>query len=110
MELKIFSVYDVKAEIYHPPFYYNQVGQALRTFTDCINSNDHQFGAHPSDYSLFLLGSFDDGHGIFKSHAPKSLGNGVEFIARTDSLNGQGRPHVAQQIGNDSRPKPSTQG
>lgn len=110
MDLRIFSVYDEKAEIYHPPFYYNQVGQALRTFTDCINSADHQFGAHPSDYSLFLLGSFSDQNGHFDAHAPKSLGNGVEFIARMDSLNGQGRPHGPQQISNDPRPEPGSSG
>lgn len=80
MLLKIFSVHDQKAEAFLPPFYMHHVGQAGRVFTDCINSNDHQFSQHPADYTLFELGTFNDQTAEITSITPKSIGNGVEFI------------------------------
>lgn len=83
---KIFCVYDEKACAYLPPFFLPEAGQAIRVFTDCVNSKDHQFGAHPSDYTLFHIGEYDDNSAKIHAHAPKTLGNGVEFrFIQTDS-------------------------
>ena len=57
---RIFCIFDEKAKAYLPPFILPEVGMALRTFGDCVNSDDHQFGRHPSDYTMFTLGSYDD--------------------------------------------------
>lgn len=57
---RMFSVFDVKAGAYLPPFVLPTEGMATRVFTDCVNSPKHQFGANPGDYTLFELGSFDD--------------------------------------------------
>lgn len=76
----IFTVYDEKAHAYLPPFFQSQLGQATRIFADCCNKADHQFGVHPSDYTLFHLGTYDNFDGSFEVHSPKSLGNGVEFL------------------------------
>lgn len=76
----IFSVYDEKAQAFLPPFFLPQTAMAVRVFTDCINSDDHQFSKHPADYTLFLLGNWDDAEGaIHLREGKKSLGNGVEF-------------------------------
>lgn len=80
MYQKMFSVYDEKAQAFLPPFFLHAEGMARRVFGDCVNSNDHQFGRHPQDYTLFLIGEFDDGTGTFTSSSKQSLGNGVEFI------------------------------
>jgi len=80
MILNLFSVYDQKAQAYLPPFYLGQIGQATRIFTDCCNSKDHQFGAHPQDYTLFHLGEWDDNNCEHTIAAPQLLGNGVEFL------------------------------
>ena len=76
----LFTVYDAKAEIYLPPFFVPTVGIATRAFSDAINSDTHQFGKHPHDYTLFRLGSFDDHDASISDQTPKSLGNGVEFL------------------------------
>lgn len=74
------SVYDEKAEAFLPPFLLPKVAQAKRIFADCVNSNDHQFGQNPADYTLFRLGEFDDSEGQYLlARAKQSLGNGVEF-------------------------------
>lgn len=81
MIFKIFTIYDEKAKAYLPPFFLPESGQALRSFKDCIQSNDHQFGKNPEDYTLFTLGHFNDASASVTPHAPKSLGNGIQFIA-----------------------------
>ncbi len=81
MMLKIFAIFDAKALAYLPPFVLPEEGMAMRTFSDCVNSKDHQFGAHPEDYTLFFLGLYDDKTGIFSELEARSvLANGVEMV------------------------------
>jgi len=78
--LIIYTVYDSKAETFMPPFFVQAIGMATRTFTDCVNSKEHHFGAHPADYTLFQLGHFDQSTGEMVIEDKKSIGNGVEFL------------------------------
>lgn len=81
MLLKIFTVYDCKAEAYLPPFYLSAVGQALRHFADTANDASHPFGKHPADYTLFQIGQFDDQHAsISMLEAKISLGTALEAL------------------------------
>lgn len=80
MIYNVFSVYDEKADAFLPPFILPNAKMAKRVFADCINSDSHQFGLNPSDYTLFELGQFDDANGQYLLQRTKqSLGNGVEF-------------------------------
>ncbi len=79
---KIFTIYDEKAKAYLPPFFMPESGMAIRTFSDCINSKDHQFAKNPDDYTLFGLGHFNDATASLEPYAPKSLGNGLIFLDR----------------------------
>lgn len=97
----MFTVYDVKAQVYTPPFFVPTKGIAIRAFEDCVNSEDHQFAKHPQDYTLFELGSFRAEDGFLDYHAPKSVGNGLEFL-RPDELkqlgalqNGAAKPTIS---------------
>lgn len=87
----LFTIHDVKAMAFLPPFILPRSEMAVRTFSDCINSKDHQFGAHPEDYTLFRLGRFDDETAKYiLEDAPYSIGNGLEFVnpETPDSANG----------------------
>jgi hypothetical protein len=75
---KVFSVYDEKSEAYLQPFFLDTVGQAVRAITDCVNDSNHAFSRHSSDYTLFLLGEFNDNNADFVE-SKKSLGCLVEF-------------------------------
>ncbi len=77
---QIFTIYDNKAKAYLPPFYLPQRGMAIRTFGDCINDKQHQFSIHPEDYTLMMLGTWDDSTAIAIATAPESIGNGLEFV------------------------------
>lgn len=81
---KMFTIYDSKALAFLPPFFLNEKGQAARTFADCCNSTDHQFGAHPEDYTLFYIGTFDNESGVVDTLlAHESMGLGLEYLKVT---------------------------
>lgn len=91
---KLYTVYDEKAQAYLPPFFVPTDGLATRAFKDCVNSADHQFGKHPSDYTLFFLGEFTDHDGQFALTDRKSMGNGVEYLEPKNPLSENNRPQV----------------
>lgn len=62
----VFVIYDDKAKAYLPPFFLPEMGMGVRTFGDCVNQVGHPFFMHPSDYTLFAAGTFDDRSGKFE--------------------------------------------
>lgn len=79
--LKVFSVYDSKVEAYLNPIFLRSKGEAVRVFSAAVNSSDHQFAAHPSDFTLFELGSWDEEKAKFVLHStPISVGVALEFV------------------------------
>lgn len=83
MTKKVFSIYDEKADAFLQPFFMSKVGEAIRAISDCLNDPAHQFSKHPSDYTLFVIGEFDDSTGSLTDEK-KSLGNLVEFKTKGD--------------------------
>lgn len=69
MEMIVVSVFDVAAGVYSRPSFMGSKGLAVRSFQDeCRRvAPDNQLNAHPEDFNLFLLGSFDDVLGQFKA-------------------------------------------
>lgn len=87
MQQFIFTIHDSKAKAYLPPFFLPTEQMAVRTFGDCINSDDHQFGKHPEDYTLQNIGEFDDETGTITTYdSPLSLGNGLNFVVLSTPL------------------------
>lgn len=62
-KVQIFSIYDVKAEIFASPVFYPSTGAAIRAFADAVNKPGNDFNAHPEDFQLFHVGSFDEDTG-----------------------------------------------
>ncbi len=87
--MRIFSVFDSKAEVWMQPRYELNAGVALREFADIAQGiNDPQgrpnpIAMHPEDYTLFELGRWDQDNGHITMHDAKhSLGVAIEFINR----------------------------
>lgn len=59
----VYSIFDDKAQAFIGPMVFNSPGLALRAFTDICNDKNHPIGKHPTDYSLFRIGEFDDSKG-----------------------------------------------
>jgi len=85
MNVNIYTVYDDKAEAYLPPFFLPTDGMAVRTFADCANDKEHNFCIHPSDYTLFRVGSFNNINGEIKDlHTHKNLGLAIEHKTQVE--------------------------
>lgn len=58
----ILTVKDRALDTYGLPFTQTTVAQAVRGFTDEINSDPQQSGLakHPDDYDLYCIGHYDD--------------------------------------------------
>ena len=81
MKNKLFVVYDTKSETYTTPTSHPARGQAIRSFSDAVNSGDGVLSAHPADFTLFEIGEFDILTGeIAVLPAKEALGNGVDFV------------------------------
>ncbi len=84
MILLAFSVYDAAAEAYMAPTFMQTKGQAIRSFADAVNKEDHAFARHADDYTLFHVGMFDESTGKFAPMEPDSLGNALTYVVRAD--------------------------
>lgn len=80
MQLKVFGIYDSKAEAYLQPFLMKSKGEAIRALSNHVSDPEHNFCKYAEDFTLFELGSWDDANGQFTLHnTPQSLGVLVEF-------------------------------
>ncbi len=83
--LTIFSIYDSKAQAYLQPFFSNNVETATREFATAVNG-EGQFNRYAGDYSMFLLGTFDQDEGSFVlESAPIHCCNAITLLV-TDNL------------------------
>lgn len=85
MNLSVFSVFDAKIGAFMTPFFMRSRGEALRAFSDAVNKDDSTMGPHAEDFTLFLLGDWDDGSAKFVlKPTPESLGLAVEFVVHRE--------------------------
>jgi len=83
MKTFLFTVFDVCAGAFLEPFCAPSVEFAIRSFRQAVNTPQHAFATHPSDYTLFVIGEFDAISGKLIPQEPGSLGIGITFVAET---------------------------
>lgn len=60
MRLNVYCIFDVAAGAYMRPFFVQADGQAQRLFSDLALDASHDIGKHPSDYTLFRIGTYEE--------------------------------------------------
>ena len=81
MLLKLFTIFDSKAEAFQQPFSAQSTGAAIRMFSDIAQDQKHPIGQHPEDYTLFEIGTFNPLSAEIKiSEAKTSLGTALEHV------------------------------
>lgn len=70
MILKIFTVLDKAVGAYLQPFFAQSKGEAIRSFSDAVNTPDHNFHKHASDFALYDIGEYDNKAGIVVGWEP----------------------------------------
>lgn len=76
MELNMYAVYDEKAQAFRSMHFVQSDGVATRNFGDAVcseNPNTAYLRQHPSDFSLYCVGSFDDESGLVQAVVPARL-------------------------------------
>lgn len=80
--MKVFSIYDSKAEAYMAPFFANTIGIALRNFELSATEGSHPFHQFPGDFTLFQIAEFDEQSGVITAlEAHYNLGNAIQFTS-----------------------------
>ncbi len=88
MIVSLYAIYDSASGVYDGPFPGTADGAVSRNFSDmCLNA-DHPIGKHPDCYTLFRVGSWNDGTGEVADIDPLKLMNGVEAVAAARTVNG----------------------
>jgi hypothetical protein len=85
MKMVIVSIRDRAADAYGRPAFMATEGVAIRSFSDEVNNKyeSNQMYAHPDDFDLFLLGTYDDNSGSFDLlDSPKQLCLGKQVKIR----------------------------
>lgn len=81
MLVKMFSVYDSKAETWLSPFGLGNPKEAIRAFMTEANDPASMIGRHPADYTLFQVGTFDTTSGqIVGMVTPTNLGQAASYV------------------------------
>lgn len=76
MIVKVFAVFDSKAAFFGQPFFDQKEGSAIRNFSDAVNDSsnpNNMWFKHPEDFSLFVVGEFDNLTGELIPSTPKNL-------------------------------------
>lgn len=84
---QVLAVYDSKAGAHAPPFFCSTLGIARRTFSDAANMPDHPLSKNSEDFTLFLLGTWNDETAVFTPlPEAKNLGLAANFKKEVTSV------------------------
>jgi len=92
MILQCYSIYDIKADIYHVPNFCHNTAHAKRVYAIEIGKSQTVFHQYPEDFRIFHVASYDDSTGIMKPVEP------VHYVCEMQEL-------VVKQPGNEDKPE-----
>lgn len=67
MMLKMYTIYDKKTKLYHPPHYCHNKEHAMRMFIQIMCKAGDTMSLYPQDFQMWELGTFDDCTGRIKT-------------------------------------------
>lgn len=88
--LRLYSIYDSKAEQFSPPQVYHNDMLALRAFEGIVNDDKMLIKKYPEDFSLYYIGNFSDSDGHYfvetsdESRVPALVGRAVDYVQYLD--------------------------
>ncbi len=81
MIVNLYAVYDSASGVYDGPVPGVADGKMVQKFSDMSRSAESDIGKHPECYTLFKVGTWNDGTGEAIGCVPEKLINGVEAVA-----------------------------
>lgn len=89
--LRLYSIYDSKAEQFSPPQVYHNDMLALRAFEGLVNDDKMLIKKYPEDFSLHYIGNLGDTDGRYyiessdESRIPVLVGRAVDYVQDVDN-------------------------
>ncbi len=81
LTLKVFSIYDSKADSFLQPFFVPNRAMALRSFASACQEERSDFNRYSGDYTLFEIGDWESEKGIWVEYEAKiNLGLASQYI------------------------------
>lgn len=74
----VLAVRDRALDAFMQPLFVPAIGMALRSFTDEVNRPESPMCAHPDDYDLYQIGTYDDAVGLLTSLTPRQVAIGKD--------------------------------
>lgn len=91
LKLRLYSIYDSKAEQFSPPQVYHNDMLALRGFESIVNDDKMLIKKYPEDFSIYYVGNLSDSDGCYylencdESRVPILIGRAIEYVQSVDS-------------------------
>nr|DAM98926.1 MAG TPA: DNA binding protein [Microviridae sp.] len=88
--LRLYCIYDSKAEQFSPPQVYHNDMLALRAFEGLVNDDKTLINSYPEDFSLHYVGNLGDSDGRYyidssdESRVPLLVGRAVDYVCDLD--------------------------
>lgn len=86
MKVNAYVIFDSPAKVYNKPFYLLNDQIAVRAMEDLINDDSTDIARHPSDFSLWRVGSYDDTTATFTSDEQLTLVCRAHELQRRDPI------------------------
>lgn len=89
--LRLYSIYDSKAEQFSPPQVYHNDMLALRAFEGIVNDDKMLIKKYPEDFTLYYIGNLGDSDGRYylencdESRIPVMVGRAIEYVQTVDN-------------------------
>lgn len=89
--LRLYSIYDSKAEQFSPPQVYHNDMLALRAFEGIVNDDKMLIKKYPEDFSLYYVGNLGDSDGRYyvedcdEPRIPIMVGRAIEYVESVDN-------------------------
>lgn len=90
--MRLYSIYDDKAEQFSPPQVYLNDMLALRAFQGIVNDDKMLIKKYPEDFSLYYVGNIGDSDGRYyiehcdESRIPVLVGRAIDYLENLDSV------------------------
>lgn len=80
MKLLACVIRDSAVDSYMRPFYVRSTGEAIRVFSDSVNSGENGMKAHPEDYELYVIGEYEEESGSLRPSDKRLLIRALDTI------------------------------
>jgi len=84
MKFKLYSIYDLVAKSYTPPFMAQSDALAMRSVLTVVRDPASNLAQHPHDFRLFQLAEWNDENGEITPDLPHLVCNILDLIPSKD--------------------------